>query len=755
MIKKIVLEDFGRFKDTAFELAPFTVIRGNNESGKTTLFDALFDNICGNGGRGSVWTRLKDRYGAERKSKIESDGDPEQCKISAQEFLGVYGVRAGVIHLEADESHSWVDLAKSSLFSGGVDPARLAKELARRNEYSGNVAHNNAVKTLLAELTSAQDRLAELARTRESILSSASEIERLATGLTDLNAKLEDKSKESKALQAMIKATEAAMEKAGAQEELEFLEKHRLNSEKLAKLAPYKEERLLEYDALRAEAASIEKEIDSLRGAQKSLASQAADLAEDMKNWGERRARAQKPADMAALLLGRIAGFKDAGAHGTASMVRYVVWGFGLLLAGAAFYIFRGNPWAAFFSVAVVLSCAAAVVHFMGAGGGQARAEGALLAGIFDEWKNAGLTPETINRETLSGIQEALIQEKAAVKAADEAIQALNLRILDQAAKIKSGESGIKELGEKKDAAGAKARAWLEKAGCASRDEYHSKVVEASECRRESAEIASKLETLLKTRQADNAEELKIKLRLLSEEHAAKSGAAKADKKALEAARLTLESVIKAKDHLAADKAAAEGDLEGLRGQAEGGLKGIPENMLAERIRIAEIMAKIAANRLEGAASAVASEIFAEMAGESTIALAGLAGEVRAALKPVLPETEVEITDLNLDCVKVKDAAGAMRMVGLVSSGTKDCFMLAARLALAAKARRGKAGILILDEPFYTLDERRMSAALTLLKNFQAQGDWQVILFTKDKKLSAAATAAFANGQEFKLIELG
>ena len=80
--------------------------------------------------------------------------------------------------------------------------------------------------------------------------------------------------------------------------------------------------------------------------------------------------------------------------------------------------------------------------------------------------------------------------------------------------------------------------------------------------------------------------------------------------------------------------------------------------------------------------------------------------------------------------------------------------MLAARLAIARKARGGKPGFLVLDEPFYTIDGPREQAAVRLLKDFQTQTGWQVLLLTKDAALAATAAAAYGDGQGFKLVEL-
>ena len=43
-----------------------------------------------------------------------------------------------------------------------------------------------------------------------------------------------------------------------------------------------------------------------------------------------------------------------------------------------------------------------------------------------------------------------------------------------------------------------------------------------------------------------------------------------------------------------------------------------------------------------------------------------------------------------------------------------------------------KAGILLLDDPFLTLDTERSLNAIKLLKIFQEQSGWQIVFFTKD-----------------------
>ena len=82
--------------------------------------------------------------------------------------------------------------------------------------------------------------------------------------------------------------------------------------------------------------------------------------------------------------------------------------------------------------------------------------------------------------------------------------------------------------------------------------------------------------------------------------------------------------------------------------------------------------------------------------------------------------------------------------------------MLAARLTMARKARLSPDGklapaLLVLDEPFYTLDPEREAAALRLLAAFQKETGWQIILLTKDLAVPPKAEEA---GLDVTLIKL-
>ena len=47
VLSRLTLQKFGKFVDKAFDFSDITVFRGDNETGKTTLFDAISVALCG------------------------------------------------------------------------------------------------------------------------------------------------------------------------------------------------------------------------------------------------------------------------------------------------------------------------------------------------------------------------------------------------------------------------------------------------------------------------------------------------------------------------------------------------------------------------------------------------------------------------------------------------------------------------------------------------------------------------------------
>jgi DNA repair exonuclease SbcCD ATPase subunit len=127
MIKRIVLESFGKFENKEISCSSVTLIYGANESGKTTVFDAILEGVCSPKGNTETGKRQRERYGDSRKVRLEFEGSP--IRMQPADFLNLFAVRAGDLDLEVANNSEWISRIKAELFSGGIDPLAAAESL--------------------------------------------------------------------------------------------------------------------------------------------------------------------------------------------------------------------------------------------------------------------------------------------------------------------------------------------------------------------------------------------------------------------------------------------------------------------------------------------------------------------------------------------------------------------------------------------------------------------------------------------------
>jgi AAA domain, putative AbiEii toxin, Type IV TA system len=172
------------------------------------------------------------------------------------------------------------------------------------------------------------------------------------------------------------------------------------------------------------------------------------------------------------------------------------------------------------------------------------------------------------------------------------------------------------------------------------------------------------------------------------------------------------------------------------KGVVKGSLAGIPEQIVQAERRVNELEGQIAEIDLMRQASQQAAEIFGEIERDAGAIFFDLTKDIGALFGEILPETrEIAIKDLGDGSITVKDAGGAPRALDDLSQGTRDSFLFAARLALSVRAAP-EGGLLLLDEPFLSLDADREDRALRMLKSFQEKEGRQIIIFGKEKNLT-------------------
>lgn len=203
MITRLRLERFGAFEGRDLEFAAVTLFVGPNESGKTTIVDALCQVLCKPRSNRIAGKRLALRYGTDRRVSAEFDGEPMTLPEDA--FGDLFAIRSGDLTLDVRPGTSWVEALKADLFTAGLDPKRLHAALARRAGTDGGSRHNRELRQLGEEqrrLEERRDLLLEQAVAARSAKAAVAERQaergRLAEELDGLMRTLDERQRQSR-----------------------------------------------------------------------------------------------------------------------------------------------------------------------------------------------------------------------------------------------------------------------------------------------------------------------------------------------------------------------------------------------------------------------------------------------------------------------------------------------------------------------------------------------------------------------------
>ncbi|HCC47068.1 MAG TPA: hypothetical protein DEQ38_02970 [Elusimicrobia bacterium] len=759
MIKRLDLEEFGKFKKDALEFGPFTVVLGPNEAGKTTVFDALFDALCAESRKENLvpWKRLAGRYGALRKAVLTWKGEP--FSFTDAEFLELFAIRAGETSVNAANGKSWEIVAEARLLNAGLNPAGLAAALIDKAESTRKGSIHARIKELINLIKAREAELAELRGRRDAIFGGEAETARLEGELAGKAAALEAQKAELRGLNAKADELADACRLAAALEGIKALRALKEAEEALDGLKDFARSELPAYRAL----------VNEQRERERAVASAEAALAE--RQAGAKAARAAvdqlvargpllaRQIEAAAALSSKLGAFASAPPKVVLTVnkaMRFGVWAGALALAGFVAYSGRSLP--AYIAAAAIAGAGAWVGLKLSVkqdlAGHTPEEIKAFLDGLGAEW---ALVSEDRLPDNIEAAHATLAKPAADHAALTEAYNAKAAEIADLEAGLAVFAENIAGFKSSAQAAAEAAAAWLKAHGCAAEDEYQAKLTEHQKLAARSADLHSRVIVYLQRNSCETIDELKDKL-FTEKETLDRKGvnSAKASEPELERLKQRTASLGKAVHALEAEAAELKAALGKASAVAEAKLEGLPGRINQAETDIASAKDEIAGLDLQIQAHMLAAEVFNKLAEKSTVAFELLSKEVAAALGEVLPGSEAHFGSFDACEAALKDAGGRLREIKHLSSGTRDLFMLAARLIMAKKARLNPDGtlspaLLVLDDPFYTLDPDRERAALKLLGDFQRDTGWQIIIFTKDAGLAKVSTAYIP---EVKILEL-
>ena len=727
MIRALRIARFGRFADRSFALGPVTAFVGPNESGKSTLFDALFEALCRPSGTIKAAKDLRKRYGEHETPEIEWDGEP--LEIDADEYLNLLAIGSDGFDLRLDDKSEWLQRVKSALFSGGIDPNRLVDELSAEAGENARSRPARQIKDKQAERERVEGDLALLMRQREAVLARQRRVEEgaarqrqleqqaavTAARLAEVEAHLaqqrliRERERHGRALAELQRAASARgeIDAAGAAaDEAPLAELHRRVEAARSRVA-----------AAEAGERQAREERERAAAAAQSARSELADaealatLATDLRRASERRRVPLLPLLAAALALG---------------------------LAVAAALV----PWLPAWALAALAVALALLL--------AARAARRRVEVVRSEWRRRGGAGELAGSRWEDVLAELLVREGAAAR--------LRVPVESAAAAAAAREAALSAAAgeaagarEQLAAAGADEERWLRGHGAASVDDYHARRARRLAAERVLAD-AQRLAAQARAAYAcadDDALRAELDRRLRDLDAAiVEAPLAEPEVRSLDNERASLQE---SQTGAARERERIKETVDQERGSISGSLAELPQRILAGEQALGACRAELA--RLERArkAAALARDILAEIARDSDVLMEQLAGEIAATYGDLVGgPREVRLAAFDVARARAVDAGGEQRDLDALSRGTRDLFLLAARLTLAARSRPGRA-LIVLDEPFQAIDDDRAARALALLKRFHEERQWQIVLFSKDDGAEALLCAAFAGVEVHRL----
>ncbi|TVR93837.1 MAG: hypothetical protein EA428_01355 [Spirochaetaceae bacterium] len=750
MIEKISLQNFGRFERDEFTTAKVTVFYGPNESGKTTLQHALLDALCSLDKRKELGRRIHTRYGAQRRATVS----PEKPfgEFDAETLENLFFVDSGKLYLSFDGTTEWLDAVKSSLFAGGIDPRLIAEDLEGEASTRRNKSH---MKSYQRDMEQREAKLLELeqlkAQHRDALTEQTQLLkdrERLAV-LDDTRGRL---MQEISDLELLLEAQESYRRR----DELEELdhaiqEKARLERD-LESLTHLAEDAEPQLQATEARILKARNELSAVEARRKLLQQQCID-AEQLLDKRHKQSEDLLPHRQTAAELRQTLDTRNPRIRtrherrwSSSWLIAAGSFLFAGLLAGALGLLGRvpGIPTDALqvpaalgWGMAAVSGVAALALLFLKARTYVSIEDRSELDNAAAEIRKA--LPQELLQAGEHTEYEALRDRLHAIEAqaaqAEEAAQEAEQNLRNTKAALSAAEAEYQQMNERMIGAEADRNTLLSTLGVRDSAEY-SRLRERYRAGVESLSLLkTKLEEAAKkhsiqdiprlesycAREIRHIDEQLKRERLTQDEQRIKRNLHDGNRKRL--------------DELEQERELLMGRSEREHGKLSDRLTRLPREVLRLEKEIAGLDSVLQAAELRRKGAAKAAEIFFGIAEDTGNLLLELAAGISADYHHIVgPRDALQLQEFGLERATVPDRSGAARLPEQLSEGTRDAFMLAARLALAVRSRP-EAAVFVLDEPFTAFDPERTRNALLLLAQKQDEHPYQYLFFTKDPLL--------------------
>jgi len=774
MIKKIHLVSFGKFRNYQIPCAPVTVIEGANESGKTTIFDALLEGLCKPKGSTEAGKLLKARYGETRSVTLEFDGDPLQ--LSSVDFLNLFAVRAGDLSVEVSKDTEWLTRVKSQLFSGGIDPLAVAEELTRQCVSKAKGTLHAELRELADSVYALEARLQELQQKREVVLREERESAHSEEELERVRSELENLRKEEEKLSRSFDQQKLHR----AQKELYQLQEALVSEKKLKQeleeMPSYTEEELKTLQTLEGKLKDLEGQLQKLRTLDEEARRELQKLEPEIEQVASQSRKLQQIRDFGVSLKTRLpdrSSLIDRKVSYTFRPVFLILAGVVLFLGVGGAWIFPRDLWIIPLVGGII---GAALLAFLGIRRETKEDDTRFrraLAGICEEWVKEGGEP--ILEASWEGFMTTLARTEERLKNSRTRLEELHAAEGEARKRIDTLGGELQKCRHERDELIHALKIRYDRTKVHDSAQYAAQM----ERRREKEETLQKLDRFVQEacRRYGRSSREGLAAFLQAEIERIQRQITEPEAPESEVIRLQnlLQQCRERKVGLEQEEKRLLQIVHRKKGEVSGAYRDLPEQIVTTERELARLKALLKEKEFSLKGAERAASLFRSLAEDNNSLLASLSEEIAEAfsrIAPVKPIVRVpratgegkglynglravNLRAFSLREAEVMDAEGELRPLGtkerketkeglFLSTGTRDAFLLACRLTLARKAFQGdREAILVMDEPFLTLDTERVARALEVLQEFQQNTGWQIFLFTKDAELAEKAEAQF------------
>ncbi|QJR22039.1 hypothetical protein BREVNS_1289 [Brevinematales bacterium NS] len=710
MIKRMKLTSFGKFRHASFEFGKTTLFVGPNESGKTTLFDAIALGLCQKG-RGGVWEEIQNRYKQnEKKAPLPEMELEEMVALDYNQFFNFFAVRTGQSEIAFEANKNWVSEMRSRLLFGGYDITALTKRFQELAASKKNEAYPKQIEGLSQAIIKAEDELRGLENEARNYQKVLEDFQKVQGELHTCKHQEEVLRKQREKCRLEMEEIEKSLEAVRLTQWLTQYEGYVEKKEELSRrYAALNEKEITEIEhkigqvrEWKERVKSQEEEITRFQSSFEGLRFRMSSLQSQREKTDEAYRKTKQKA-----LVWKIAGVSLA-----------------VISAGclAGMVLFPSVPW------------------YLWLGGG-------LFGLVF-----SGLSLVVGILLGMRREEDSLRQEMNSLYAEAQRLGFLSLRpasweafVAEMARRENMLAEQKRKIEEEKDHLAREEKAIKKREEDFLVSHHVASIAVARDLLSEKKAKEAELQGLQKGLESfdaldrtlsleENARKLRSRLSMLS---------MPLDKEA---------SVLKEKrEELKKKLSQIERDIEILRSKIEENsrkevewfatLQRLEENMHKyARLKQEEKQLEEKRERLEKEKMACERlvSLFEEMEMEQASVFELLSSQVKEEFGDIYPAfQDIQLKSFEREGILFSDALGEKRPVKFLSRGTQDLFYLALRLFLGQRMWENPKtpGVFVFDEPFASLDEERKRVALRLLQKFQKRYGWQYVIFTKDEDL--------------------